>query len=499
MNLNDNAISLLRQRYCRNGEQPVDVFKRTANAIGSITNGSNKTKEFLNVMEGLDFLPNSPCLFNAGISDQLKACFVMGIEDSMESIFKTLYQSALIFKSGGGVGYNFSKLREIGAPLSHGGTSSGAISFMKIYDSITEAIKQGGARRGASMGVLEYTHPEIIKFIQSKGKYGTLTNFNVSVLVDNDFMKRVDTDDEVHLVSRIDRRHAVRTLKARDIFWLISIYAWDNGDPGMLFYENINRDNHYPEPIDCCNPCGEQFLHPYESCCLGSINLKNHVIDNDINTEKLIQTIETGTQFLMAINKRCQFPIQECFVAQGKYPRIGLGVMGFADMLMDMHVKYDSKEALNIIDKVGRALQKTHKLFPQAASTLSIAPTGSLSIIANCSSGIEPIFSNNYERRVTAGVFKESRNHEYLRTAHEVTPEWHLKVLARWQKWIDNGVSKTINLPHEASQSDVADVYKSAWKLGCKGVTVFRDGCRDQQVYNTAPAKGKCDGESCSL
>ena len=376
------------------------------------------------------------------------------------------------------------------------------LSFMNMFNASTESVKQGGFRRGASMGVLDFDHPEIIQFIQSKGKHGQLNNFNISMMVDDDFMKRVSGDDEIHLKSRLDKRRTTRTLKARDIFWLAVTYAWENGDPGLLFFDRINKDNSfYPqEAIRATNPCGEVPLFPYESCCLGSINLSNCVKDNDLDRDKIEFLVNRGTNFLMGMNKSTRYPIKECYEAQERFFRIGLGVMGFADMLMKMHVAYDSGEALKIIDKLGRMLQKAAKYAPISTATLSIAPTGSLSIIAGCSSGIEPIFSANYERHVTAGVFKESRQNEYLRTAHEISPDWHLKILARWQKWIDNGVSKTINMPFEASQSDVAEIYKKAWKMDCKGVTIFRDGCRGgDQVYKSQPARGKCEGESCHL
>jgi len=427
-------------------------------------------------------------------------CFVLPVEDSISGIYKALKESAQIFKMGGGVGYNFSDLREKGAPLSHGGTSSGALSFMNMFNASTEAVKQGGFRRGASMGVLDFDHPEIIQFIQEKSKHNRLNNFNVSVLVNNDFMKRVANDDDIKLKSRWDKRRVTHTIKARDIFNLITLYAWDNGDPGLLFFDRINKDNSfYPgEQIRSTNPCGEVPLFPYESCCLGSINLSHCVTsDSGLDTAKLEYLIEKGTYFLMGMNKSSKFPIPECYEAQERYFRLGLGVMGYADMLMKMHIKYDSVEALKVIDKIGRRLQKAEKYAPISTATLSIAPTGSLSILANCSSGIEPIFAPAYERHVTDGIFKETRDNEYLRTAHQISPDWHLKTLARWQKWIDNGVSKTINLPYEASQSDVAELYTNAWKTGCKGITIYRDGCRGEggQVYQ----KVKCDGDSCYL
>lgn len=428
-------------------------------------------------------------------------CFVLPVEDSIQGIYKALLESAQIFKAGGGVGYNFSDLREEGALLSAGGTSSGALSFMNMFNASTEAVKQGGFRRGASMGVMDYDHPEIIRFIQEKGKYGRLNNFNVSVMLDDDFMKRVQKNDEIYLKSRLDKRKTVHTIKAKDLFNLISIYAWENGDPGVLFYNRINQDNpFYPnQAIRATNPCGEVPLFPYESCCLGSINLSNCVTsDGDLDKDKLKDMVYFGTLFLIGMNKATQFSIKECYTAQERYFRLGLGVMGYADMLMKMHILYDSAEALSTIDKIGKIMKLSAKFSPISVATRSIAPTGSLSILANCSSGIEPIFSSNYERHTTSGVFEEKRDNEYLRTAHEIEPIWHLKTLARWQKWIDNGVSKTINMPYNCSQSDVSDIYIKAWEMGCKGVTIFRDNCRGgEQVYKTkAP---KCDGESCTL
>jgi len=497
------AIKLLVERYCSKNEIPADVYPRVAKTIAKHTPGRNNhtrvlEKEYREMMVNLDFLPNSPCLRNAGFGNMNKACYVLPVPDSIPGIYKALLESAQIFKMGGGCGYLFSDLRERGAPLSAGGQSSGMLSFMNMFNASTEAVKQGGFRRGASMGTSEYDHPEIINFIQEKAKFGRLNNFNISVLIDNDFMKRVETNDDVHLKSRWDRRRTVRTMKAHDIFNLITLYAWDNGDPGLLFLDRINKDNpEYPKNvIRATNPCGEVPLFPYESCCLGSINLSRCVQDNDVDMGKLDYLIEKGTYFLMGMNKSTKFPIQECYEAQNKYFRLGLGVMGYADMLMKMHIYYDSKEAMRVIDKIGRRLQKSSKYAPLSVATLSIAPTGSLSILADCSSGIEPIFAPEYDRHVTDGVFREKREGEYLRTAHEVSPDWHLKTLARWQKWIDNGVSKTVNLPFEASQSDVAKVYRDAWKMGCKGITVYRDGCRgEDQVYR----KVSCEGDSCYL
>lgn len=495
----------MKQRCCQPYEEVNDVFPRVARALSNVTD-EKYYKPFLNMMENLDWLPNSPTLKNADGNNYLKACFCLGIEDSMESIFSTLRNVALIQKGGGGIGINFSLLRERGAPLSSGGTSSGVMSFMHIFDSLTDAVKQGGMRRGANMFILEYDHPQILDFVTEKIKNNTLNNANLSVLVNDEFMRGVKNGGEVIMKSKKDKRRVIDKMSSADLFNIICYSAWLRGDPGLLFFESLNRDNPFfpNEVLKTTNPCGEvplfcEYNKISESCTLGSINLANHLTkDRDIDYDKLINTIEYGTRFLLAVNKLSEFPIEECYKGNYKYNRIGLGVMGFADMLMKMGIIYDSKETLSIIDKIARRMKRySRKIAVNSVATLSIAPTGSLSILADCSSGIEPIFSTNYERHITIGKISERREHsEYLRTAHDVPPIWHLKIQARWQKWVDNGVSKTVNLPYTATIRDVADVYYRAWKMGCKGITVFRDGCLNKQVYNKI---SKCDGDTCYL
>lgn len=494
--LSDNAKNVLKQRYCRQGERPEDIFDRVAEAIGK---ASGRTKEYKEVLNNLDFLPNSPCIRNAGYSNQNKACFTLPVKDSLSSIFKALHNAGVIFKSGGGVGYNFSDLREKGASISSGGESSGAVSFMSLYNSIIEVIKAGGFRRGASMGILEYDHPEIMEFLWLKAQnLNDMTNFNLSVMLNDEFMKKVKNDGKIYLRSRVDKRITKGSYKARELFYLICSLAWKIGDPGLLFFENINKDNIYDKPLRATNPCGELPLFPYESCCLGSINLAHCVTQKgNFSKRKFKKLVKIGSQFLLDVNKMSEFPIKKCYEAQYKYNRIGLGVMGFADMLCKMGIYYDSDKALKIIDMIGKILDKeSRKAAPTSASTTSIAPTGTLSIIANCSPSIEPIFSRNYTRNLSddIGSISEKRVSEYVRTSHEVNPDWHLKVQARWQKYINNAVSKTINLRHSASVEDVRKIYMKAWEMGCKGITVFRDGCRGPQVF-----KAKCDGESCHL
>jgi ribonucleoside-diphosphate reductase alpha chain len=491
------AIELLRLKYCRDNETPEEVFTRVATVLGS---DDDMVERFEEVMLSRKFLPNSPCIRNAGNSGMMKACFVIPIKDSIDSIFKTLNAAALIFKEGGGCGYNFSNLRQKGAPLSGGGTTSGVMSFIKIFDSITEAIKQGGFRKGASIGILWYNHPEIEEFITAKLDPTQLQNFNLSVMVNNNFMSKVENDDEVAIKDPNDRRRRLRTMKAKDLFNVIVMSAWKHGDPGLLFYDRINEDNIYRDkmPMDACNPCGEQPLLPYESCCLGSMNLNEHVVNGELDYDGIKNTIELGTQMLLNVNRINEFPVPECYKMQYKTNRIGVGIMGFADALVKLHIKYDSEETLQLIDKIGELMQDTaKKIAPTSASVLTIAPTGSLSIIASCSPSIEPIWSVDYQRQLSYGTITETRDDsEYIRTAHEVSPEWHLKIQAQWQKWIDSGVSKTVNLPYTATMNDVAEIYMQAWKMGCKGVTVFRDGCRGngEQVFVS-----KCDGDNCYL
>lgn len=798
MNLSSNAIHLLKERYCSNGETPEEDFDRVAKALAD---NESDYMEFKSIMENLEFLPNSPALFGAGLKGCLKACFVLSVDDTLESIFENIHKTAIVYKFGGGVGFNFSKLREKGAKVSKGGTSSGILAFLKIYNDITEAVKQSGKRRGAGMATLNYDHPDILDFITEKLK-GGLNNFNLSVMVTDEFMEKVTTEESIFLRSVIDKNKIVQKIKAKDLFSYICLAAWKNGDPGILFFDRINQDNPYDEKIiatNVCQPfgsllldndklcpiemqgktwqswktgikevieltcnnglvlkftpdhkimledgsfiearhtlgkslcwglgnrkaskidknsvirgflfgdgfkcgngygvsvrlnkdketeiygkliqfgfyeqrckslyiskkkipfsidflnarvfnrdlpqdilygnstevasflrglfeangsisrqsqiclkatnkkmikkvqlllasfgipswlsvrkpmivnwpngeytskesydlqiaprntvlfkekigfvskkknqkirhfekeycgklkvisikslgnkdvydfkmlgnypynfcqgiiahnCAEQPLFPGESCCLGSINLVKCLNSkNKLSITKLRKLTRIGIKMLLQINKHTVLPFDEMYVVQSRYNRIGLGVMGFADMLIKMGVMYDSEESLEIIRVIGKEILTVAKrLSPLSASVLSIAPTGSLSILSDCSSGIEPLFSKEYIRRIGIGDIKEKRNHsKYLRTAHEILPEWHLRIQAEWQKFIDAGVSKTVNLPQDATVEDIRNIFLTAWKLGCKGVTVYRDtgkgvykriGCNDEE------------------
>jgi len=485
--LSTNAYYLLEHRYCLKGEKPEDVLRRVSKFLGD---GNKKLqRSIFNLMKSGTFLPNSPCLFNAGLEKgNLHACYVLPVEDDMESILASLGDMVRIFKSGGGVGINFSQLRPAGAPLSGRGEASGPLSFMAAFDKMVEIVKQGGVRRGALMGILNHDHPDIFDFLRIK-QTGNLQNFNLSVLVTDDFMRSV--------VSGV----------ARDVFDVACLNAWSNGDPGLIFYDRINKDNPlYPKvPIDTCNPCSEVAMPPYSACCLGSINLAKFVFEDEFDFDGFGDTCSMAVEILTKMNEKSNYPSKKIQAKMKEYNPVGVGVMGFADTLIMLGIKYDSQDSLDFIDKVGEVYKKT--TIETDKDTFHfyrriIAPTGSLSIIADCSSGIEPVFDAAFKRNLTVGVIQETRDlykSKYLRTSHQVSAEWHVKVLAQWQKWVDGGVSKTVNLPREASVQDVRDVYRMAWEMGCKGITVYRDQSRDEQVLTSTFKPNRCDGAECTL
>jgi len=498
-------------------------------------------------MTRLEFIPNSPTLFNAGTKlGQLSACFVLPVEDSLEGIFTAVKNTALIEKSGGGVGFDFSRLRPKGdIVMSTKGVASGPVSFMRVFDMATEVIKAGGKRRGAMMGILRVDHPDILEFITSKQKPGFLSNFNISVAVTDDFMKTLERDGEYWLVNPRNKEKTAK-LKARNVWDLMVKSAWASGDPGVIFIDEINRHNPTPEVgrIESTNPCGEQPLLPYESCNLGSINLSRMVDDGKINWEKLRETIRNAVHFLDNVVDANKYPLKETAKITRANRKIGLGVMGFADMLIKLKIPYNSTEALELAERLMRFIEEeAHKKsqeiaekrgsFPnfeksiwksmykafRNATVTTIAPTGSISIIAGCSSGIEPIFAISFIRNVLSGtrlfetnplfetiakergfydaklleeiaktgsVQKIDRVPEDVKklfvTALDIEPEWHVRMQAAFQKYTDNAVSKTVNLPATATVEDVRKVYDLAWKLKCKGVTVFRYGSKPEQV-----------------
>lgn len=505
--LNPVAESILTERYYLPGEDWMDLCSRVAKAVAQAEPKDRDiwAKKFFEIIYNLDFLPNSPTLMNAGTSPgQLSACFVLPVEDSMESIFKTLMWTALIHKSGGGTGFNFSPLRPEGAPVrSTNGIASGVVSFMKVFNSATEVIKQGGKRRGANIGILNYDHPEIEKFITSKDNNDELQNFNISVMVkDEDFNPE------------------------SELFRKIAEQAWKNGEPGLLFYDNINRDNTVSHlgDITATNPCAEIPMLPFESCNLGSINMMNMVDEyGDFDYEKFKYTIEVAIRFLDDVITVNHYPLQQIANMTAYTRRIGLGIMGWHDFLLKMGVKYSDGE--DWIDIVGGTLNDVATFisseiaeekgdFPawdgstwyekginmRNCSVTSIAPTGTLSRIAGVSSGIEPNFAYSQIWNILGEQFFWKHDlagevdDEILETTHDISPDTHLMTLAKWQKYIQNGVSKTVNLPHNAIVGEVLRIYEKAFRSGVKGITVYRDGSRDGQ-----PIKKCDDSEKCIL
>lgn len=577
LNLSPNALKVLEKRYLIKDEAgkivdtPDKMFRRVAKAIASADLNYGKAfadvakteTSFYEMMTSLSFLPNSPTLMNAGRKlGQLSACFVLPVEDSMESIFDGVKYAAIIHKSGGGTGFSFSKLRPCGDVVgSTKGISSGPISFMTVFDAATEAVKQGGTRRGANMGILRVDHPDILSFIKCKDEAEKLNNFNISVAITETFMKAVEEGREYDLINPRTRQVTSR-LKAKEVFDLIVSHAWKNGEPGIIFLDRLNETNPTPHvgEIESTNPCGEQPLLPFESCNLGSINLSTMVQEvegsesgvrsYDVAWERLRDITWKAVHFLDNVIDVNKYPLQKIDETTKENRKIGLGVMGWADMLIKMGISYRSSEAVQLSEKVmgfiqseGRAasiaLAEERGVFPnykgsiyddkmplRNATITTIAPTGTLSIIAGCSSGIEPLFAVSYVRTVMEGTKLIEVNPQFERvakergfwnrelmekiaekgtiqgfenipsdvresfvTAHDIIPLEHIMMQAAFQKYVDNAVSKTVNFPHNATPKDVEDVYLLAYKLGCKGITVYRDGSREEQVLTTGKAK----------
>jgi len=587
--LSDNARVVLERRYLakddsgRPIETPEQLFARVAHNIAQAESLYKTTgvenpvplweQRFLSLMQTLDFLPNSPTLMNAGRElQQLSACFVLPIPDSIEGIFEAIKETAIIHQSGGGTGFAFSRLRPRGDRVrSTMGIASGPVSFLRVFDAATEAIKQGGTRRGANMGILAVTHPDIEEFICLKADMRTLTNFNISVAVTEDFMRAVEADEEYDLINPRSGQPTGRR-RARHIFDLIVANAWRNGDPGIVFLDRINRDNPTPHlgDIEATNPCGEQPLLPYESCNLGSINLSHFVkpaakarrngARPAFDWERLASVIPDCVRFLDDVIDMNHYPVPEIDRATRATRKIGLGVMGWHDALIQLGIPYDSEEALQLAEDVMRFIQENANQaslqlgaergpFPafkgsrydpgypyRNATRTTVAPTGTLSIIADCSSGIEPVFALAYTRQHYLDPQDPSRlttlrevNRYFLQaareggfysdelmdslaagaalsqfeevpesvrrlfvTAHQIAPEWHVRMQAAFQRHTDNAVSKTINFPFEATEADVARAYWLAFREGCKGITIYREGSREYSVlsHTTVNIKG---------
>jgi len=555
-----NAATVLKRYLLKNEEgkaieTPSQLFRRVSGAVASIEKKYDESADvkeyddlFYSMMANLEFLPNSPTLFNAGTAlGQCSACFVLPINDDMNSIFTSLKHMAMVQKSGGGTGFSFSRLRPKGARVgTTGGVASGPVSFMRAYDTSTDVIKQGGRRRGANMAILRCDHPDIMEFISCKSDKQAFRNFNISVAITEKFMSALRNDAEIELISP-HTKESVKSISARAIFDAIVHNAWNTGDPGLIFIDQINEKHPLSgELIESTNPCGEQPLLPYESCVLGSINLSKMIREGEVHWERLEEVIRLAVRFLDNIIDLNVYPVREIETVTKANRKIGLGIMGFAELLIQLEIPYDSERGLEKAEEImsfikqraerasselakirgnfeNFALLKKRNTWKRNATLITVAPTGSIGLIAQTSSGIEPLFAVAHSRILAEGInlsevnplFKviaEKRGiwtdeierqivrtgtiqdidsvpddiKRLFKTAHEIDPTWHVKMQAAFQKHTDNAVSKTVNLPNQATTEDVERIFLLADELQLKGITVFRDGCLDgvQVLYS---------------
>jgi ribonucleoside-diphosphate reductase alpha chain len=580
LKLSLNAVRVLEKRYLRRDETgrvcetPAEMFRRVAEAVAAVEEryegpeaARASAERFYRLMASLEFLPNSPTLMNAGTElGQLSACFVLPVEDSMDGIFSALRNMAFIHQSGGGTGFNFSRLRPAGDVVkSTGGVASGPISFIEVFDKATDVIRQGGRRRGANMAMLDVGHADALDFILCKTRPGFLTNFNISLAATDAFMRAV-REDAPHEFRNPRTGRVVDRRPAREVFEMVCAAAWQCGDPGMVFIDTINAANPLRDValIEATNPCGEEPLLPYESCNLGSINLTRFLRDGRFDFDRLGRVVEEAVRFLDDVIDANRYPIPEIERATRASRKIGLGVMGFADALYLMGVPYDSDDGLRAAEEVMRfvnlraretsiALGRTRGPFPlfdrsdwkrrglpalRNATVTTLAPTGTIGLIAGVSSGIEPVFALRYWRTMAEGATLFETHPEFARrceaagadleelfsgcgrqgsvrdcehlpaalrrvfaTARDIAPERHVRMQAAFQRHTDNGVSKTINLPRSATIEDVRRAYLLAHELGCKGITVYREGSKESEVLRagapTAEKLPQLNAESC--
>ncbi|ABC78320.1 ribonucleoside-diphosphate reductase alpha chain [Syntrophus aciditrophicus SB] len=538
--LDDNALLVLRERYLIRDEAgtlletPEELFRRVA---CSVSQGENNDPEgrsaemeeaFYEMMTSLEFLPNSPTLMNAGRPlGQLAACFVLPVEDSLDSIFDSVKLTAKIHQTGGGTGFSFSRLRPKNDVVkSTMGVASGPVSFIRVFNCATEAIKQGGTRRGANMGILRIDHPDIMEFVAIKRDPAELTNFNLSVAITDEFMRSYEENRDVALINPRTKKAAGK-VNARELLRFIAEAAWASGEPGVIFLDAINRANPTPHvgEIEATNPCGEQPLLPYESCCLGSINLSRIVRNGGIDWQRLQKLTHLGVRFLDDVVEVSTYPSEEIRAMTSGNRKIGLGVMGFAHLLIRLGIPYDSPDAERTGGEIIRLIERESKIasnrlaekrgpFPnfkgsvwdrknllqRNATTTTIAPTGTLSILAGTSSGVEPIYDIRYKRILPGGIEVEVEDplwrkakdrpdadelrRRLFRKAYEVSPFAHLNIQRTFQSSVDNAVSKTVNLPETATADDILDIYVAAYRMGLKGTTVFRNKSRGYQILS---------------